>query len=111
MLVQLDQVIDRGFLTVAPTAAARGWDIEWLRRWLRDPARPPARAAWTLVPDFREAIARSAGRCRNRVGDRLLPYRWRRHGGPEYGSLKIPSRSRFSHLYSPHENQGPAGLS
>jgi dihydrofolate synthase / folylpolyglutamate synthase len=58
MLVQLDQVIDRGFLTIAPTAAARGWDIEWLRRWLRDPARPPARAEWTLVPDFREAISR-----------------------------------------------------
>jgi dihydrofolate synthase/folylpolyglutamate synthase len=58
MLVQLDQVIDRGFLTIAPTAAARGWDIEWLRRWLRDPARPPAHAEWTLVPDFREAITR-----------------------------------------------------
>jgi dihydrofolate synthase / folylpolyglutamate synthase len=58
MLVQLDQAIDRGFLTIAPTAAARGWDIEWLRRWLRDPARPPAHAEWTLVPDFREAIAR-----------------------------------------------------
>jgi dihydrofolate synthase/folylpolyglutamate synthase len=58
MLVQLDQVIDRGFLTIAPTAAARGWDIEWLRRWLRDPSRPPARAEWTLIPDFKEAIAR-----------------------------------------------------
>jgi dihydrofolate synthase / folylpolyglutamate synthase len=58
MLVQLDQVIDRGFLTIAPTAAARGWDIEWLRRWLRDPARPPAHAEWTLIPDFKEAIAR-----------------------------------------------------
>ncbi len=58
MLVQLDQAIDRGFLTIAPTATARGWDIEWLRRWLRDPARPPAHAEWTLVPDFREAIAR-----------------------------------------------------
>ena len=57
MLVLLDQVIDRGVLTFAPTAANRGWDIEWLRDWLRDPNRPPARAAWTLVPDFREAIA------------------------------------------------------
>jgi len=56
MLVQLDQVIDRGFLTIAPTAAARGWDIEWLRRWLRDPARPPAHAEWTLIPDFKAAI-------------------------------------------------------
>jgi dihydrofolate synthase/folylpolyglutamate synthase len=58
MLVQLDQAIDRGVLTIAPTAAARGWDIEWLRRWLRDPNRPPARAEWTLIPDFKEAIAR-----------------------------------------------------
>jgi dihydrofolate synthase / folylpolyglutamate synthase len=58
MLVQLDQVIDRGVLTIAPTAAVRGWDIDWLRRWLRDPARPPARAEWTLVPDFGEAISR-----------------------------------------------------
>src|SRR4029079_4712426 len=38
MLVQLDHIIDRGFLTIAPTAAARGWDIEWLRRWLGAPA-------------------------------------------------------------------------
>ncbi|HEV7365202.1 MAG TPA: Mur ligase family protein [Gemmatimonadales bacterium] len=58
MLVQLDQAIDRGFLTIAPTAAARGWDIEWLGRWLRDPSRPPAHAIWTLVPDFQEAILR-----------------------------------------------------
>jgi dihydrofolate synthase/folylpolyglutamate synthase len=56
MLVQLDQAIDKGVLTIAPTAAARGWDIEWLRRWLRDPDRPPAHAEWTLVPDFNEAI-------------------------------------------------------
>jgi dihydrofolate synthase/folylpolyglutamate synthase len=56
MLVQLDQAIDRGVLTIAPTAAARGWDIEWLGRWLSDPTRPPAHATWTLVPDFRDAI-------------------------------------------------------
>jgi dihydrofolate synthase/folylpolyglutamate synthase len=56
MLVELDQAIDRGILTIAPTAAARGWDIDWLGRWLRDPARPPAHAEWTLVPDFAEAI-------------------------------------------------------
>jgi dihydrofolate synthase / folylpolyglutamate synthase len=56
MLVQLDQAIDRGVLTIAPTAAVRGWDIEWLGRWLRDPSRPPPHAAWTLVPDFKEAI-------------------------------------------------------
>jgi dihydrofolate synthase/folylpolyglutamate synthase len=59
MLVQLDQAVDRGVLTIAPTAAARGWDIEWLGRWLRDPSRPPPHAAWTLVPDFKEAIQKA----------------------------------------------------
>jgi dihydrofolate synthase/folylpolyglutamate synthase len=44
-------------LTIAPTAAGRGWDLDWLRRWLAAPERPPARARWTLVPDFRDAIA------------------------------------------------------
>jgi dihydrofolate synthase / folylpolyglutamate synthase len=58
MLVQLDQAIDRGVLTIAPTAAARGWDIEWLSRWLKDPDRPPAHAEWTLIAEFREAIER-----------------------------------------------------
>ena len=57
MLVALDAVIDRGVLTIAPTAAGRRWDLDWLRRWLADPERPPARAAWTLVPDFAEALA------------------------------------------------------
>ena len=56
MLVQLDRVIDRGILTVAPTAASRGWNAVWLRRWLRDRGRPPARASWTLVPAFGEAL-------------------------------------------------------
>ena len=56
MLVQLDRIVDRGILTVAPTAASRGWNAVWLRRWLRDRGRPPARASWTLVPDFEEAL-------------------------------------------------------
>ena len=56
MLVQLDRVIDRGILTLAPTAASRGWDAAWLRRWLSDASRPPARASWSLVPDFRSAL-------------------------------------------------------
>ena len=56
MLVILDQVIDRGILTVAPSADTRRWDMEWLRRWLKEPSRPPARAAWALVPDFQEAM-------------------------------------------------------
>ena len=57
MLVRLDSVIDRGILTIAPTAAGRRWDIEWLRRWLKDPNRPPPRAAWSLMPDFWAALA------------------------------------------------------
>lgn len=56
MLVELDRVVDRGVLTLAPTAAVRGWDLGWLDRWLRDPARPPAQASWSLVPDFPRAI-------------------------------------------------------
>ena len=56
MLVQLDRAIDRGVLTVAPTAASRGWDAAWLRRWLSDAARPPARASWSLIPDFQAAL-------------------------------------------------------
>ena len=56
MLVQLDRSIDRGILTVAPTAASRGWDAAWLRRWLSDASRPPARASWSLVPDFHAAL-------------------------------------------------------
>ena len=59
MLVELDRVIDRGILTVAPTAAERGWDTRWLRRWLGDRGRPPARSAWTLIPSFSEALARA----------------------------------------------------
>jgi dihydrofolate synthase/folylpolyglutamate synthase len=56
MLVLLDQVVDRGILTRAPTAAGRGWNLEWLGRWLRDPRRPPARASWALVPEFEDAL-------------------------------------------------------
>jgi dihydrofolate synthase/folylpolyglutamate synthase len=56
MLVALDEAVDRGILTVAPTASVRRWDLGWLKRWLKDPNRPPARAQWSLVPDFREAL-------------------------------------------------------
>ena len=40
MLVRLDPVVDRGVLTVAPTAAGRGWNLGWLRAWLRDRTGP-----------------------------------------------------------------------
>jgi dihydrofolate synthase/folylpolyglutamate synthase len=56
MLVRLDRVVDRGVLTIAPSAMGRRWDLEWLRAWLERPDRPPAHAAWTLVPDFHEAL-------------------------------------------------------
>lgn len=58
MLVLLDQGIDHGVLTMAPTAAGRGWSIHWLEEWLHRVDRPPARASWTLIPDFGEALAR-----------------------------------------------------
>jgi dihydrofolate synthase/folylpolyglutamate synthase len=64
MLVRLDSVIDRGICTIAPTAAGRRWDLEWLRRWLKDPDRPPPRASWSLIPEFHQAleeIQRDAG--------------------------------------------------
>jgi dihydrofolate synthase/folylpolyglutamate synthase len=57
MLVQLDRVIDRGVLTVAPSAAGRRWDLGWLRRWLKRPDRPPTHAAWRLNKDFDQAVA------------------------------------------------------
>ncbi|HLS48264.1 MAG TPA: folylpolyglutamate synthase/dihydrofolate synthase family protein [Gemmatimonadales bacterium] len=56
MLVQLDRAVDRGVLTIAPSTEGRRWDLEWLRQWLDRPDRPPASAAWTLVPDFEEAL-------------------------------------------------------
>ncbi len=57
MLVRLDQAVDRGVLTIAPSASGRRWDLEWLRHWLERPDRPPARASWSLIPDFGEALA------------------------------------------------------
>jgi dihydrofolate synthase/folylpolyglutamate synthase len=56
MLVELDRGIDLGILTVAPTAAGRGWTTEWLTAWLHDPTRPPADATWHLEPDFATAL-------------------------------------------------------
>lgn len=61
MLVLLDQVVDRGVLTVAPTAEGRRWDLSWLAAWLARPDRPPARAAWHLEPDFAAALEQAEG--------------------------------------------------
>ena len=57
MLVELDRGIDRGVLTIAPTAAGRGWTTDWLQAWLQDPARPSAHAEWRLRPEFARALA------------------------------------------------------
>jgi dihydrofolate synthase/folylpolyglutamate synthase len=56
MLVRLDEVVDRGILTIAPSAAGRRWDTTWLRRWLKSTDRPPARGEWSLVPEFGRAL-------------------------------------------------------
>ncbi len=56
MLVLLDEAVEVGILTVAPSADTRKWDLAWLERWLADPTRPPARARWRLMPDFAEAL-------------------------------------------------------
>jgi dihydrofolate synthase/folylpolyglutamate synthase len=56
MLVWLDAVVDRGVLTVSPSAAERGWDLGWLEAWLARTDRPPAHAQWTLVADFSVAL-------------------------------------------------------
>ncbi|MFN0179701.1 MAG: bifunctional folylpolyglutamate synthase/dihydrofolate synthase [Gemmatimonadales bacterium] len=57
MLVALDRGVDRGILTVAPTASGRRWNSEWLTRWLHNRDRPPARASWRLIEDFDLALA------------------------------------------------------
>ena len=56
MLVTLDQAVDRGVLTIAPSADTRRWDLAWLEQWLSDPKRPPATASWHLEPDFLKAL-------------------------------------------------------
>jgi dihydrofolate synthase/folylpolyglutamate synthase len=58
MLGRLEQVVDVGVLTIAPSTAGRRWDLERLQRWLRSPDRPPGRTKWTLEPDFGRALAR-----------------------------------------------------
>ena len=71
MLVQLDRVIDRGVLTVAPTAAEPRLGHRVAPALAAaTPSRPPARAAWTLVPDFGEALEDGAGGGGDGAGDR-----------------------------------------
>lgn len=56
MLDMLDTHLDRGVLTVAPTAAGRRWDLEELVRWLDAPERASTRGKWTVIPVFAEAV-------------------------------------------------------
>jgi dihydrofolate synthase/folylpolyglutamate synthase len=56
MLGRLEPAVDRGVLTVAPTAAGRRWEMQWLDEWIRDPSRAGAQAHWTLTPDFPTAL-------------------------------------------------------
>ena len=93
MLVQLDRVIDRGVLTVAPTAASRGWDAAWLRRWLSDPSRPPARASWTLVPDFHAALAEVQRGSGDDRGDGVVSHGGRRDGSAGFVGIRWQPRS------------------
>ncbi|MEO6066554.1 MAG: folylpolyglutamate synthase/dihydrofolate synthase family protein [Gemmatimonadota bacterium] len=57
MLVELDRGIDKGVLTIAPTAEGRGWTTEWLQEWLKGPSRPTAHAEWHLASEFRRALS------------------------------------------------------
>ena len=114
MLVQLDQVLDHGVLTIAPTAAGPRLGHRVAPALAQGPARPPARAAWTLIPDFarRRGGPEGAGTVLvtgsfHTVGDVMSRAR-------ALGSLTQASRLPLTPrapLYSPHENQGPAGLS
>lgn len=61
MLVTLDGVVDRGILTIAPSADTRRWSTDWLQEWLASDNRPPARARWSLVEDFDRALDDAAG--------------------------------------------------
>lgn len=56
MLRSLDGIVTRGVLTLARTAAGRGWSLEVLDRWLRDrPARAQA-VQWAIEPDLGRAV-------------------------------------------------------
>ena len=46
MLRSLDGTVDRGVLTVAPTALGRGWNLEMLQRWLDERRSGPGVVPW-----------------------------------------------------------------
>jgi len=57
MLGSLDGAVDRGVLTVAPTAAGRGWNLDALKQWLGDRASGPGTVPWVIEPDLARAVA------------------------------------------------------
>ncbi|MBP2646695.1 MAG: folC [Gemmatimonadetes bacterium] len=59
MLRSLDGTVERGVLTVAPTAAGRGWNLEALERWLRDRSAGAGRVQWAIEPDLGRAVERA----------------------------------------------------
>jgi len=57
MLRILDGTVERGVLTIAPTAAGRGWNLEALDRWLGDRSPGKGVVQWTIDPDLGRAVA------------------------------------------------------
>ncbi len=55
MLETLDAAVDQGVLTVAPTAAGRGWSLDALSEWLGSRAGS-LRGRWSIEPDFAAAL-------------------------------------------------------
>ncbi len=56
MLGSLDGTVDRGVLTVAPTAAGRGWNLDALKQWLGARASGPGMVPWVFEPDLGRAV-------------------------------------------------------
>ena len=75
MLVRLDEVVDRGILTIAPSAAGRRWDLAWLASLAQ--VSQPAAGPWGVEPGtrFRAGPGRSPGGCRDDPGHRLVSHR------------------------------------
>ncbi len=57
MLAELAGTVDRGVLTVAPTAATRRWDPMGVDAWLHQPAHAEEAGPWRVQPDFGRALA------------------------------------------------------
>jgi len=57
MLRILDGTVERGVLTIAPTAAGRGWNLEALDRWLGDRSQGKGVVQWTIDPELGRAVA------------------------------------------------------